>query len=242
LFFAAVLTIMGFIVNRMNVAITGMTASSGVNYFPSFLEISVTLSIVAAGFTLFSLAVKYLPVFPEAKEAWAGARSVVLAGEDAEHPGQVLVIDRAAAERVLARTKPAFGKRVLAGLWVLLIVGFLAVGYSRTAGGPASSGTPAIAGAAAAPVTAELSLPADYTFPKGAESPGGVTFSHESHVDRKTPRCGPCHNGPFRMTEPGKPVVGEANFKRIHEGDLCAFCHDGKKAFSVQGDCSACHR
>jgi c(7)-type cytochrome triheme protein len=227
LFFAAVLTIMGFIVNRMNVAITGMAASSGVNYFPSVLEIAVTLSIVAAGFTLFTLAVKYLPVFPEAKEVWTG---------------EVLVVDRAATERALARTRPAFGKRVLAGLWVLLIAGFLAVGYSRNAAPTAARQQVAASTSRAAVTVAELSLPEDYTFPKGGESPGAVTFRHASHVDSSSPRCASCHNGPFRLTEPGKPTFGEIDYKRIHEGDLCASCHNGKAAFSIQDDCSACHR
>ncbi len=238
LFFAAVLTIMGFIVNRLNVAITGMAASSGVNYFPSVLEVFVTLSIVGAGFTLFSLAVKYLPVFPEAKEPWAEDAAVVVHGKD----GQALVIDRAAASRILSRTQPAFGKRVLAGLWVLLLAGFLAVGYSRNASRPAAPPELATAGLPPVVRTAELTLPEDYAFPKGSESPGGVTFSHRSHVDSKNPKCGACHNGPFRLTEAGKPVVGELSQKRIHEGDLCASCHNGKTAFSVQDDCSACHR
>jgi c(7)-type cytochrome triheme protein len=241
LFFAAVLTIMGFIVNRLNVAITGMAASSGVNYFPSILEICVTLSIVAAGFTLFTLAVKYLPIFPEAKEQWAGDAHVVVPGPDGARAGQALVIDRAATERILSRTRPAFGKRVLAGLWVLLIAGFLAVGYSRNAMPPTAPA--AIAGAAPAVVwTGELRLPEDFAFPAGKESPGKVTFSHRRHVDASSPKCGACHNGPFRLTVPGKPVSGEFTRERIHEGDLCASCHNGKASFSVQDDCSACHR
>ena len=64
LFLAALLTILGFVVHRMNVAITGMSAAAGVRYFPSWMELAVTASNVAAGFALFGLAVKYLPVFP----------------------------------------------------------------------------------------------------------------------------------------------------------------------------------
>jgi c(7)-type cytochrome triheme protein len=162
-------------------------------------------------------------------------------GPDGTHAGQALVIDRAAAERILNRTRPAFGKRVLAGLWVLLIAGFLAVGYSRNARTPAAPAP--IAGAPAAAVyTGELRLPEDFTFPAGKESPGKVTFSHRNHVNASSPKCGSCHNGPFRLTVPGKPVSGEFTRERIHEGDLCASCHNGKAAFSVQDDCSACHR
>jgi len=68
LFGAAVLVITGFILNRLNVSITGLEASSGVHYFPRWTEVAVTLSIVGVGFLLFSLAVRYLNVFePEAE-------------------------------------------------------------------------------------------------------------------------------------------------------------------------------
>jgi Ni/Fe-hydrogenase subunit HybB-like protein len=47
----------------MNVGISGMEAWAGKTYFPSWMEIAVTLSIVVAGFVLFGLAAKYLPLF-----------------------------------------------------------------------------------------------------------------------------------------------------------------------------------
>ena len=62
LFAVAVLVITGFLLNRLNVSITGMEASSGVHYFPRWTEVAVTLSIVGVGFLLFSLAVRYLNV------------------------------------------------------------------------------------------------------------------------------------------------------------------------------------
>ena len=63
LFAVAVLVITGFMLNRLNVSITGLEASSGVHYFPRWTEVAVTLSIVGLGFLLFSLAVRYLNVF-----------------------------------------------------------------------------------------------------------------------------------------------------------------------------------
>jgi Ni/Fe-hydrogenase subunit HybB-like protein len=62
LFAAAVLVITGFLLNRLNVSITGMEAASGVHYFPRWTEVSITLSVVGVGFLLFSLAVRYLNV------------------------------------------------------------------------------------------------------------------------------------------------------------------------------------
>jgi Ni/Fe-hydrogenase subunit HybB-like protein len=63
LYYASICTITGFMLNRLNVTVTGMEASSGVHYFPSWMEISITLAIVATGFFVFSLAVRYLPIF-----------------------------------------------------------------------------------------------------------------------------------------------------------------------------------
>jgi Ni/Fe-hydrogenase subunit HybB-like protein len=68
LYFAAVSVVLGFITNRMNVSITGFEGSTGVRYFPKWTELAVTGSIIAAGFALFGLAVKYLPIFPKEEE------------------------------------------------------------------------------------------------------------------------------------------------------------------------------
>jgi Ni/Fe-hydrogenase subunit HybB-like protein len=65
LFFSALSVILGFVLNRLNVSVTGMAASSGVAYFPSWTEISVTMLIVAVGFGFFGLAVKNLRIFSE---------------------------------------------------------------------------------------------------------------------------------------------------------------------------------
>jgi Ni/Fe-hydrogenase subunit HybB-like protein len=63
LFAGATMIIIGFILNRMNVSITGMEGAAGVTYFPSWMEITVTLMVVTIGFIVFTLAVKYFPVF-----------------------------------------------------------------------------------------------------------------------------------------------------------------------------------
>jgi Ni/Fe-hydrogenase subunit HybB-like protein len=68
LYLAAVLVVLGFITNRLNVSITGMEGSAGLHYIPKWTEIAVTASIIAAGFVIFALAAKYLPIFPEARQ------------------------------------------------------------------------------------------------------------------------------------------------------------------------------
>jgi Polysulphide reductase len=69
LYFSAVLVLLGFITNRMNVSITGFEGSTGVRYFPKWTELAVTGMIIGAGFALFGIAVKYLPIFPREESA-----------------------------------------------------------------------------------------------------------------------------------------------------------------------------
>jgi Ni/Fe-hydrogenase subunit HybB-like protein len=64
-----VLVVLGFITNRMNVSITGFEGSTGVRYFPKWTELAVTGMIISAGFALFGMAVKYLPIFPKEEAA-----------------------------------------------------------------------------------------------------------------------------------------------------------------------------
>jgi c(7)-type cytochrome triheme protein len=216
LFFGAVLTVLGFILGRLNVAITGMAASSGVTYVPSWMEFAVSLMLVALGFAAFAAAVRWLPVFHGVDER----------PEPAARPA-----------------RPLLSRGMLAFFW-----GFLAIGagllWVASARGPAPNEprSPSIAKAIAASVAGDPRLPADYTFPMGASSPGPVTFRHETHwtlVDRAT--CATCHATGFRLRSPGTPQTGALTQERIHEGDLCASCHNGRAAFAVDDDCTLCH-
>lgn len=63
LFVSAFLVILGLIMNRLNVAITGFESFSGVRYFPSFEEISISIFMITIGFIVFAVAAKYLPIF-----------------------------------------------------------------------------------------------------------------------------------------------------------------------------------
>lgn len=65
LYAVSILTVLGFVVNRLNIAVTGMERWAGVTYLPKWSEVSVTLMMISIGIALFALAVKYLPVFSE---------------------------------------------------------------------------------------------------------------------------------------------------------------------------------
>ncbi len=75
LYLTAVGAIFGFVTHRLNVSVTGMEAGSGTSYVPKWTEVVITLSIVAAGFAIFYLAGKYLPVFEESGEGGAESRA-----------------------------------------------------------------------------------------------------------------------------------------------------------------------
>jgi len=64
LYVTAVFVVLGFITNRLNVSITGLESSAGMHYVPKWTELAITAAIIAAGFALFGMAAKYLPIFP----------------------------------------------------------------------------------------------------------------------------------------------------------------------------------
>ncbi|MFB3816629.1 MAG: NrfD/PsrC family molybdoenzyme membrane anchor subunit [Candidatus Methylomirabilales bacterium] len=77
----AFLAVLGFVLNRLNVSITGMERAAGVQYFPSWAEVAITAALVAVGFAAFGLATRYLPVFsdghagrPADLPAWLAAK------------------------------------------------------------------------------------------------------------------------------------------------------------------------
>ena len=65
---SSVMVIAGFLMNRINVSITGLEGAAGTSYVPSWMEVAVTLSLTGIGFLLFSLAVRYLEIFPKGSE------------------------------------------------------------------------------------------------------------------------------------------------------------------------------
>src|SRR5664279_2852847 len=68
LYLAAVLVLLGFVTNRLNVAITGVENAVGGRYTPKWTEVVITAMFVALGFAIFGFAARYLPIFPEEKE------------------------------------------------------------------------------------------------------------------------------------------------------------------------------
>jgi Ni/Fe-hydrogenase subunit HybB-like protein len=76
------------LLSQKKIRTTGQETSAGMHYIPKWTEIAVTGAIIAAGFALFGLATKYLPIFPAEEEAHARSdRSVLGAAPVLGHAG-----------------------------------------------------------------------------------------------------------------------------------------------------------
>ncbi len=67
---------------------------------------------------------------------------------------------------------------------------------------------------------------------------GQVEFSHYNHLDAVGSDCPTCHNDVFHIVAKKNPSFTMADMKR---GKSCGACHNGKKAFSTDEDCTTCH-
>lgn len=220
LFLAALLIVMGVVMNRLNVSITGMERSSGQIYVPAFTEIAITASIVGVGFLVFALAVKYLPVFPEHEMKEARPIEVPEGGNLVGQPIRTLPV-------------PAIAIVVVALLGAAAL-GADGVRRREVAPGPPGPGAPPNLAAA----LATYEPPAELVFPAAADSPGPVAFRHSSHVDPSAPDCLSCHGNTYSLL--GRTEAPPAGL--MHDAKHCGSCHDGTSAFAIDDDCAACHR
>ena len=62
---------------------------------------------------------------------------------------------------------------------------------------------------------------------------GNVSFSHSLHGTK----CNACHPRLFKK----KNNSNHVSMKAMERGRSCGACHNGRKAFSVTGDCATCH-
>ncbi len=65
----ATLAVLGFVMHRLNVSVTGLERASGTRYVPSWMEMTISLGLVAMGFAAFVLAARFLPIFPRHRGA-----------------------------------------------------------------------------------------------------------------------------------------------------------------------------
>lgn len=91
-----------------------------------------------------------------------------------------------------------------------------------------------------------MKVPPDFSFEQGKDSPGSVTFSHNSHKERAE-KCQVCHTKVFKMK---KGQTGPLTMEKMKTGEQCGACHNGKTqvggkvAFAVddKANCEKCHK
>lgn len=212
LFGAALLVVLGFVLGRLNVAITGMQAGASAAYFPSFAELVVSAMLVVLGFIAFALAVRYLNVFPR----------------DGSDKAEIVSTSPTPASCAVGG--------VLAALAVVLIWGYWTIGVATAI--PARGQGPE-ASYKIAHISAHF--PDDIVYAAGEESPGEVTFSHETHAELKPPNCTTCHKGDFPLLGTAATAAPRRRGEVLHETKGCGRCHDGEDAFPIDGECESCH-
>lgn len=222
LFMSALMVVVGFILNRFNVSMTGLVRISEVKYIPSWMEISVTLALVMLGITLFAWVANYLKIFPPAKPCLAEGETC--------YDKKICCLPTAVK-------------------FIILIVWFMAIGliykgaaefkkfepqsityrgYYEKSGEQKSLTTDVFTS------SVYINLPKDIFFKQSPDSPGRVKFSHEYHVPAVT-SCRVCHSEKFRILA----VNNEDREERdMHSKEYCGSCHDIKTSI---GECTLCH-
>jgi c(7)-type cytochrome triheme protein len=85
-------------------------------------------------------------------------------------------------------------------------------------------------------------LPKPIAIPRGEDSPGQVTFQHDSHVDAAKPTCLGCHPKRFPILKSAALPKGAITHEKMLKGEACGACHGkGKAAFDFEDGCENCH-
>ncbi len=234
-FYASLLLILGVVMHRMNVSVTGMSRYSNYSYFPSFLEIATTLFVITCGITAFGLIVRYLPIFPSHEEG----------DEDTHSHGNYAPLDELKLSETSKRPRMStpMGIAVMGSLIAVFLTFALVIRPSmQPKPHPEDEQASLFLSAAVRKIDvnngeAKLKLPPEYAFPMSSLSPGKVVFSHERHVAWGAEACTNCHPRIYPMISPG------ASQKSFHTERMygCVKCHDGVRTFSADRECAICH-
>ncbi len=229
LYLTAILVLCGFVLNRLNVSITGLQRHVGQVYFPTWMEVAITVFIVACGFKVFGLMVRYLPVFPSP-------------GEVARHEAAYVPLQtvRGASRPMGTPIATPAGFAFLSGL--AMVFALAAILEQSNAISPISlapSQPDAVRMKAVSLRIAgkPLRVPENQHFTPSEMSPGPVVFRHATHVKGHRIACETCHADLFPMSRPAS--VGQGH--TIEMMDKCRSCHNGEAAFEIRQGCGFCH-
>ena len=259
---AAGLTVFGMVLYRLDTCIVVFARPAGMGYFPSWMEIAVSLGLVAAGILAFLFAVEHLAVYehvPAPARAAAGSAPTPEAG----------------GVRSLLPLPLTAGRRYsLAGVGAAaLTVVFLPLAGARPRATPsrppraqlgyvlgkADSATHRLVLPDSARAGASDSAPVPLLLVGGARERMAVLFDHEAHVRRAGgdtacalchhldlpldvgSSCAACHRDVFDSTA---TFSHESHVVALGGDSGCAQCHAPgvAKTYATATACAECHR
>jgi Ni/Fe-hydrogenase subunit HybB-like protein len=68
-FWAGVFALIGMFINRMMISWVALAVPGSTTYVPSWIEITITVGLIAGGFLLYGVVVRFFNLFPEAEQA-----------------------------------------------------------------------------------------------------------------------------------------------------------------------------
>ncbi|MCX7799433.1 MAG: Ni/Fe-hydrogenase cytochrome b subunit [Fimbriimonadales bacterium] len=216
LFFYALLVVGGFVLNRVNVSMTGMRNIE--TYFPKWSEVAITMMIITVGILLFGLAVRHLNVL---------AKSEYL--EPGTTPGMGWF--------------PRGAVTAVAVFFVVLVL-LVRAAPTRTAIEAQAKPIPAAEALNVQPDFELSHLPKDLTLSGPESSMGKVIFSHELHVGmQEKPDCMQCHANTFGLGFQHSPKLeGQEAWHKAcgtcHDGKTASSSVDDETGES----CASCHK
>ncbi len=253
------LVVSGFVMNRLNVCFVAFARPEGARYVPSWMEIAVSLGIVAAGTLVFLLLVERFNVYGEEEVAAAP---------------QSPIYDPASVRGLLPSTLAAPRRNTLVAVGAAAMTFmFLPVKGPTPAATPVSSprrldGVSRMRAdsvglrlvlAVAAPETVDTVLPVPLFAIDGNRDGTMVLFDHDRHVERvgTDTSCGSCHhlNLPFDratscsdchrdMYEPTVLFSHDSHVQSVAQARGCVECHDPEqatKSYETATPCGECH-
>ncbi len=212
LFVASFSTVLGFIMHRFNVAVSGMQLIHPTGYFPTWQELVISMALIALGFVAAGLAIHYLPVTrPGGADASAGAGGTYRLPWRASTGGGSTTTTR--RENSM---RPDIGV-----LSVLLVCALVL---------PATAGEISVPDRVAIDELSNLYPAVDFDHSMHLEVEGECTGCHHKPFGNPAP-CVSCH---------ADPVAPSAFVHELHwEVEECTGCHQKQAAGDLR--CVSCH-
>jgi len=212
LFLASFSTVLGFIMHRFNVAVSGMQLIHPTGYFPTWQELLISMALIALGFVAAGLAIHFLPVTrPGGADASAGSRGAYRLPWSSPSTGP-------SAPSPTPRKATVDGPRLLA---ILL---------ACTLAPPATAAEISLPDRVTIGALIHIYEGVEFDHPLHVEVEGECTGCHHKPFGTPVP-CATCHDD---------PPAPSAFVHEVHwEVEACTGCHQKRATGDLR--CISCH-